>query len=164
LAKGSKALKASLVRLGEIPIFLPVGMSGGGIVKAGTLLKNIAGRAHRRALEKALAALPVPILREAGKSLHHIVAWDDRRAKGARELLDKFKINIDEAINGVFLPATLKSPNPKGAMVHSTLHTDDYYLTVERYLQKAKSRDDAIRRLTKIRETLLDGTFHHAIK
>jgi A nuclease family of the HNH/ENDO VII superfamily with conserved AHH len=168
LAKGSKALKAAVTRLGDIPIYLPVGVGAGGFVKMGQfvnvskIVASISGSAHRYRLEKALKKLTVPILRGKGESLHHIVAWDDERAKLAREVLKKFKIDIDDAANGVFLPATTKSVNPKGALVHSTLHTDAYYEKIDDLLIAAKTRADAIQKLKRIRETLLDGTFHHA--
>ncbi|MBK9264744.1 MAG: AHH domain-containing protein [Polyangiaceae bacterium] len=109
-----------------------------------------------------MKAPPFNIIRKAGQALHHMVAHGDDRAKNARKILDKFKIHIDEAWNGVFLPATTKSPNPKGSIVHSMVHTDKYYRSVERALEKAKSRKDAIRILQRIRETLENGTFFDA--
>jgi hypothetical protein len=166
LSKGSKALKAAVARLGDIPIYLPVGVGGGGafvkigqFVNVSKIVASISASAHRYRLEKALKALKVPILRGPGESLHHIVAWDDDRAKMARGILKKFKIDIDDAANGVFLPATTKSVNPKGAMVHSTLHTDDYYRKVNRALLSAKNRRDAIKKLEEIRESLLKGAY-----
>jgi hypothetical protein len=49
-------------------------------------------------------------------------------------------------------------------MVHSKLHTNEYYRKVNKYLGEAISHADAVKRLKRIRETLLDGTFHNAIK
>ena len=66
-----------------------------------------------------MKAPPFNRLRQAGESLHHMIAHGDDRADFARGILEKFKINVDDAWNGVFLPATSKSPNPKGSIVHS---------------------------------------------
>jgi hypothetical protein len=166
LAKGSKALKAAITKLGDIPIYVPVGVGGGGafvkmgqFVNVNKIVASISASAHRYRLEKALKALKPPILRGTGESLHHVVAWDDPRAAGARKILDGFGIDIDHAPNGVFLPATTKSPNPKGAMVHSTLHTNEYYFKVEQKLVGAKNQGEAIKVLQEIREALLKGTF-----
>jgi A nuclease family of the HNH/ENDO VII superfamily with conserved AHH len=147
--------------LGEIPIFLPVGVGVGGFVKIGQIIRPISAWTHRKELRKAVEAL-YGVARGIGETTHHIVALNDRRADRARAILKKFGIGIDEGVNGVFLPASTKSPNPKGALVHSTLHTNAYYDRVEFALTKAKTKADAIRTLKRIRETLLDGTFHHA--
>jgi hypothetical protein len=162
-SKGGKALEAAMKRLGEIPIFLPVGVGTGAFVKMGQIIRPISAWTHRKALRNAVEALH-GVARGAGETTHHIVALNDPRAKEARKLLAKFGIDIDDGVNGVFLPASTKSPNPKGAMVHSKLHTNAYYFKVESYLGKAKSKQDLINRLQRIRETLLDGSFHNAIK
>lgn len=102
--------------------------------------------------------------RLAGQAILKTVSsyLSDDSAKVVRKILAKFGIDIDNGANGVFLPATTKSVNPKGALVHSTLHTNDYYIKVERVLREAKTQADAIQKLKRMRETLLDGTFHHA--
>lgn len=41
--------------------------------------------------------------RPAGKAAHHIVAGGSRFAKDTRIILAKFNININDAVNGVFL-------------------------------------------------------------
>ncbi len=134
----------------------------GTVVRAGTLMGSMSAKMHRYYLEKALRLAPGPLqrIRQAGQSLHHIVAHGDGRAKVARDILAKFKIDIDEAWNGVFLPATKNSLNPKGSVVHSMVHTDEYYFTVERLLKKAKSRKEVTQMLLKIREALENGTFN----
>lgn len=164
LSKGSKALNAALVRLGEIPIFLPVGVGPGGFMPIGKLIGGMSARAHRYALEAAMKLPPFNMTRQAGQALHHIVGLADEEAELARRILKKFKVHIDEAYNGVYLPASTKSPNPMGSMVHSKLHTKEYYRKVNKFLGVAKSRQDVIERLERIRKTLLDGTFHDAIK
>lgn len=110
LAKGSKALKAAITKLGDIPIYLPVGVGAGGFVKMGQfvnvskIVASISASVHRYRLEKALKKLTVPILRGKGEALHHIVSWDDPRAARARKILDGFGIGIDDAPNGVLDP------------------------------------------------------------
>lgn len=159
---GSKALLSAMKRLENLPIFIPVANGGlGTVVRAGMLLGSPSAKMHRYYLEKALKAAKGPLqrIRQAGQSLHHIVAHSDGRAAKAREILAKFKIDIDEAWNGVFLPATKNSPNPTGAAVHSVVHTTEYYFKVERRLEKAKSRKKVIQELLKIRDELENGTF-----
>ncbi|HRI67920.1 MAG TPA: AHH domain-containing protein, partial [Polyangium sp.] len=102
---------------------------------------------------------PLQRLRQPGQSLHHIVAHGDGRAAEARKILAKFKIDVDEAWNGVFLPATKNSPNPTGSVVHSIVHTNKYYDKVEKALMNAKSRKEVIQELLKIRDALENGTF-----
>ena len=125
---------------------------------------SMSAKMHRYYLEKALrlAKGPLQRLRQPGQALHHIVAHGDGRAKVARDILAKFKIDIDEAYNGVFLPATKNSPNPTGSVVHSVVHTDAYYFKVEDFLGRAKSRKQVIQNLQRIRETLENGTIVNA--
>jgi hypothetical protein len=67
-------------------------------------LREVAqGRASSRALARALEISGVS--RPEGYDTHHIVAGGDRRAEAARNLLKGFKIGINDASNGVFLPA-----------------------------------------------------------
>lgn len=150
-------------RLENIPIFIPGAAGGlGGAIRVGEVIGSISARAHRKLLEDALKYAKDPLVRrvrQAGESLHHIVAHTEARADRARKILDKFKINVDEAWNGVFLPATLKSPNATGAAVHSVVHTTAYCDTVTTLLKAAKTRKDAIRILQEIRKALENGTF-----
>ncbi|MBK9265407.1 MAG: toll/interleukin-1 receptor domain-containing protein [Polyangiaceae bacterium] len=50
-----------------------------------------------------------------------------------------------------------RSPNPLGKAVHSKVHTDAYYFAVERLLQKAKTKGDAIQTLRFIAGQLEKG-------
>lgn len=165
LKRGSKVAKAAIARLGEIPVFLPISVNGGGVfVPIGKLMGTMTARAHRRALEAAVKLPPFNMKRGAGEALHHMVGLASEHAERARKVLKKFKIGIDEGYNGVYLPASTKSPNPKGALVHSKLHTKAYYDKVNLFLESAKTQQEVIEKLQRIRETLLDGTFHNAIK
>jgi hypothetical protein len=92
-----------------------------------------------------------------GVAAHHIVAGGAKKAEDARRVLAKFGIDINDAVNGVFLPHEPSSQAP-GAY-HRTLHTDQYYMKVNRLLSKAQSRADAIRILQRIQKDLLANRF-----
>jgi A nuclease family of the HNH/ENDO VII superfamily with conserved AHH len=122
-------------------------------------------KAARTSASKKLAdaMIKAGIKRPDGTDAHHIVAIGHRLAQESREILAKFGVKLDQAENGAFLPSNLKSPNPNGAIVHATLaNKHDYYRRVERALREAKSKQDVIRILGRIRQTLEDGTFYHA--
>lgn len=110
-------------------------------------------RALGRALEKAGHT------RHPGAAAHHIVAGNAKLAAPARKTLEKVGIGINEATNGVFLPATRTSANPGGAAVHSTLHTHEYYARVTDMLRSARTRAQAEHTLSEIRQILLSGGF-----
>ncbi|GAB4568541.1 MAG: hypothetical protein Tsb0020_22070 [Haliangiales bacterium] len=114
-------------------------------------------RASRRALARALIA--AGHMRPRGAAAHHIVAVRAPAAARARDKLKQLGIGINEAVNGVFLPATRKSPNPTRAAVHATLHTNKYYQTVNSMLTRATTRAEAEEALRAIAQTLLAGGF-----
>jgi len=89
---------------------------------------------------------------------HHIVAGgsENKFAKEARVVLAKFNIGIDDAVNGVFLPSV---KGVSKATYHRGMHTDAYFKKVNWLLDKAKSKEKAIRALNKIAKKLLEGTF-----
>lgn len=95
----------------------------------------------------------------AETAAHHIVAGGAARAAPARAVLQRFGIGIDEAANGVFLPANKLSANPTGAAVHAKIHTDRYYAAVNQLLGRATSRQQVIQSLAYIRQRLLSGGF-----
>jgi hypothetical protein len=74
-------------------------------------------------------------------------------------VLERFGININAAENGVFLPLNISSPNPGGAAIHSTLHTNAYYEAVNGLLSQVTSRTEALEVLSFIRDRLLTSTF-----
>ncbi len=73
-------------------------------------------------------------MRPAGAATHHIVAGGAEAAAPARAVLQRFGIGINDAVNGVFLPASRAAPNAAGAAVHSTVHTRAYYQAVNEAL------------------------------
>ena len=76
-------------------------------------------------------------------------------AKHARTILDKFGIGIDEAANGVFLPASSSGT----AANHSTLHTSTYYRAVNAALDGATTRGEVLGILEEIGKALQAGGF-----
>jgi RHS repeat-associated protein len=97
------------------------------------------------------------IARPAETAAHHIVAHGAKAADGARAVLTRFGIGVDDAVNGVFLPRNLASANPNGALVHSTIHTKAYYNWVNETLGSATTRNAVTSRLEYIKNTLLSG-------
>lgn len=87
---------------------------------------------------------------------HHIVAGNDRRAAGLRNILEKYGIDINSADNGVFLPT---EKGVSEATYHRGLHTNNYYKNVERLFQGVSSKEEAIEVLQNIREQLIEGNF-----
>ena len=88
---------------------------------------------------------------------HHIVAGTDVRAAEARQILKREGIDINEAVNGVFLPSSSKYAVPPQA-IHSKVHTDAYYEKVNTRLRDAKPGTVA-NELRAIGQELKKGTF-----
>ncbi len=137
----------------------PPGSSGAGahVTARATTARSASSltKASRRALGRALVA--AGHTRPKGAAAHHIVAGDASLAQPARDVLKKFGIGINEAVNGVFLPATRKSPNPTGAAVHSTLHTKRYFEHVNESLGRLGSRAEVEAVLADLQKRLLAG-------
>ena len=108
-----------------------------------------------RALGQALEA--AGHIRPPSSAAHHIVAGGAEAAAPARAVLERFGIGINDAANGVFLPATRAAPNAAGAAVHSTLHTRAYYQAVNESLGQASTRAEALDVLGALRQGLLGG-------
>ncbi|MDR1394167.1 MAG: AHH domain-containing protein [Bifidobacteriaceae bacterium] len=90
---------------------------------------------------------------------HHIVAGRAWRAADARKVLDRFHIDINDPMNGIFLPRFVNSRNPLGYAVHSRIHTRAYYKGVNRMLQRATSGMEVSGILRSIRQDLILGKF-----
>jgi RHS repeat-associated protein len=97
------------------------------------------------------------IVRQAGTAAHHIVAGGARAAEPARRVLTRFKVEINAAENGVFLPDRAASAAP--GMYHRTLHTQRYYEGVNNALRDVRTRQEALEVLGDIRDQLQSGTF-----
>ncbi|EJY4805039.1 AHH domain-containing protein, partial [Escherichia coli] len=92
-----------------------------------------------------------------GSAAHHIVAWDDPRALGARKILEKYGIHIDSAENGIFLKHVDPNSLQPGSY-HRVIHTNKYYADVEARLAdaaKANGKQGVLDELDAIRDDLL---------
>lgn len=88
---------------------------------------------------------------------HHIVAGSSKKAAEARAILLNFGVDINDAVNGVFLPMV---KNVSDAAYHPRLHTKAYYEKVTELLSSAQSKEDVIEILSDIAEQLQKGTFN----
>ncbi|MEZ5988360.1 MAG: AHH domain-containing protein, partial [Planctomycetota bacterium] len=140
-----------------IIVHAPKAASGcAGLIGAGcSVVKTIAR--NRNALRAALKA--VGQIPRAGEHAHHIVALGHRMAAPARSLLRKFKIGIDDAVNGVLLPRNAAAAAALGssAVPHAGIHTTEYLTRVNELLSSATNREQAIEILGSIAQSLLGG-------
>ncbi|MEX3745997.1 DUF6531 domain-containing protein [Lysinibacillus xylanilyticus] len=97
-----------------------------------------------------------------GSAAHHIVAGDhsNSHAQRARDVLERLKINVNGADNGVYLKHMDPNSIQPGAY-HRVIHTDEYFKNVANRLEFAeslggtKARDAVIAELENIRNDLL---------
>lgn len=122
---------------------------------AGIRIADNAAVPSSRALAAAMEA--AGMTRPAETAAHHIIAGAAPAAERARAMLGRLGIGINEAANGVFLPASRTSTNVTGAAVHSTLHTNEYYARVNELLGAARTREEAEAILGVIRDRLQAG-------
>jgi hypothetical protein len=95
------------------------------------LLKN---QVHSKELAKNMANAGMGA-KPYWYSAHHIVAWDDPRAANSRALLSGVNIDIDDAVNGVYLPQKQSARQANdNSTLHPEIHTDNYYQEIERRL------------------------------
>jgi A nuclease family of the HNH/ENDO VII superfamily with conserved AHH len=87
---------------------------------------------------------------EKGQDAHHIVQSGDKRAAAARQLLDKYEIDINDAVNGIGLKPTGTKPAHHG---HG-LHSDDAINAVTDRLNRAV---DGVSDWAKGRQLLLEA-------
>ncbi len=138
-------------------ILLTVGTVGSGTAVAATVRRGSAAAVLARNLLRVGADTWF-----RGATAHHIVAGWAPRARQARRVLARFRIDINDAANGVFLPthrtpAALRTLSTRA--YHNTLHTRRYYRSVNDRLAAAQTRDEALEILEDIRNELRAGTF-----
>lgn len=110
-----------------------------------------------RALGKALEA--AGRARKAGEAAHHIVAGGAEAAAPARAVLERFGVGINDAANGVFLPADYAAAEGADAAAHAGVHTRAYYAAVNEMLAQATSRPEVVETLAMIRVALPTSRF-----
>lgn len=95
----------------------------------------------------------------ANHAAHHIVAGgsNNEDAERSRQILETFDIDVNEAVNGVYLPSCTRLACPP-ATTHSRVHTGDYYANVYARLQTAETAEEARAILRQIAEELAKGT------
>ncbi|HZI09231.1 MAG TPA: AHH domain-containing protein, partial [Myxococcus sp.] len=99
------------------------------------------------------------VKRPPGTDAHHIVAANAEAASTARGVLRRFRVDIDDAANGVFLPSNSNVATTAPGSIHSTIHTKKYYDTVNDDLIGATSRQEVLNILALVRQRLLQGTY-----
>lgn len=108
----------------------------------------------RRALAQNLAKEGIE--RPLNSATHHIVAIADKRASQARAILEKAGIDINDAVNGVFLPMTKKFSNLTGSKAHTQIHTNAYYETLTNRLMNTQNVREELKLIQK---EILEGIF-----
>lgn len=69
------------------------------------------------------------IERPANSAAHHIVGDTSKKAQPAREILSKHGIDVDDAVNGVFLPNRNNISDMPG-ILHNGKHPNRYFESV----------------------------------
>lgn len=90
---------------------------------------------------------------------HHIVpkgVMKDPNGRAAREIIEGWGISVDNAANGVYLPA---ERGVSAGSYHPSLHTKDYYKMVYDRVSSAGSRDQVLEVLEGIRRELQMGLY-----
>lgn len=87
-----------------------------------------------------------------GNQAHHIIG---NRTPKAAEILKKYDIDINDPMNGIFLPSSNRS-GLRGT-IHRGGHTQEYYDYVEQLFMNCKSQKDCYEVLDKIKKELYEG-------
>jgi hypothetical protein len=98
-------------------------------------------------------------VRQTGEAAHHIVAKAAQAAQPARDKLAEVGVGINDAVNGVILPAIRGYGGQ--AVNHLGVHTQRYYNAVNGALADVQVKEEAIAALKWIGEALRNGTFPH---
>jgi RHS repeat-associated protein len=134
---------------------IKLGLGNGGNIEGYFVPLLAGGVASSKILGRNLVA--AGYAKPPESAAHHIVAGGKPDAKEARDILDQFGVDINDAANGVWLPRFLSSANPYDTAVHSKVHSDDYYRNVNSRVRAAKSREELVEIIDDIRAELLAG-------
>lgn len=94
------------------------------------------------------------VIERSNSRAHHIVG-DNPSTIEAEQILTQYGIDINDPMNGVFLPNDVNSPL-KG-VIHEGRHTNEYHDIVNQRLRMATSREDCLEILQSIKEDLVNG-------
>jgi hypothetical protein len=115
------------------------------VVNASTQTPNSSAVVERASTQVLQRTLEVAGRSSGPGQIHHMVAFSAARANVSRQILEKFGIGIDDAVNLVPLPS------------HLGAHSAAYYSEVERRLVGAASKLDVIEALNVLRDDLIRG-------
>lgn len=91
------------------------------------------------------------VTRAANTHAHHIVAGASRFATASRAKLDELSIGINEAANGVFVPAA----------THLRMHSKAMYQAVENAMKAASNREEGLEVLRDLADKIARGVSLH---
>ena len=149
----------------EYAVAAGVPIAGKGAKAAGKAGRGAAGRAAKAGCKafKQSAKCSRKLARNLGKkpgegwAAHHLVGAD-RHSREAREVLQRYEIDINSAENGMHLPGHAVPEGERGGLpLHSGPHPADYGNEVSARLKQAQSRDEAIQILQGVREDVGSG-------
>ncbi|MDD1780926.1 AHH domain-containing protein [Enterovibrio sp. ZSDZ35] len=97
--------------------------------------------------------------RPPGHHAHHIIPKGMQDAAPSRAILERFNININSELNGVWLARDYIVANPNTGQIHSTLHTRRYigWINQELTAASAGGRTQVLEALSSIRSQILNG-------
>ena len=99
------------------------------------------------------------ITKPKGSQAHHIVPKMDEYGNKLREILNKFKIDINDPRNGVYLPEDKKIADALGMAVHkgklNTLHGPEFIDSLYSRFAKCNSREQVFEALNDYRQAML---------
>ena len=124
---------------------------GGAIEGSSDVLSKPSSKVLRKNLIDAGVVVP-----DYSNAAHHIVAGNAMKAAEARAILQKYDIDINDAVNGTFLPTV---EDVVEGEYHPSLNTNLYYDEINNLLRDVTSKQEALDVLNYISESLQNGTF-----
>jgi hypothetical protein len=100
-----------------------------------------------------------------GYQPHHIIPWNDSRARDLQQLLKECNIDIDGASNGIWLPIN-ESYKLNNETPHNQTQRDSYFEYLEKQFLGASASDpaDVAARLAEVKVTLKNGSVYFPTK
>lgn len=130
-----------LKRLAKSPYIIKNKPKDGGILRD-NMLSMMTDKEKRFVLNKV----------KNGYQAHHIIG---EATPNAKRILEKYGIDINDPMNGIFLPSSGES-GLRGT-VHNGGHTQTYYNYIEQLFSNCKNRDECYDILDKVKTNLYKG-------